>query len=265
MLKVDNFKVGYDNKTIVKDFNLHVKKGDIITIIGPNGSGKSTVLKSIGRLLKPIAGTVYLDKKLLWEMKEKDIAKEMACLSQHNSAPKDMTIRKLIAFGRIPHKGWFETLNKEDENIIDWAIEKTNLKHIQNKKISNISGGERQRAWIAMALAQKPKVLLLDEPTTYLDINNQIEILDLVKELNENLNLTVIMVLHDLNQAAKYSKNVLVLKNGEVQATGKPEDILDSNLIKKVYNVEMTILKNQFGEKLIFIPKKIYNCNKDIS
>lgn len=258
MLKVKDFKVGYDEKVIVKDFNLHVKKGDMITIIGPNGSGKSTVLKTIGRLLKPIGGDVYLDGKLLWNMKNKEIAQEMACLSQHNNAPKDMTIRKLISFGRNPHKGWLQSLNKEDEEIISWTIEKTNLKHIENKKIVSTSGGERQRAWIAMALAQKPKILLLDEPTTYLDINNQIEILELVKELNEKLNLTVIMVLHDLNQAAKYSNKVVVLKNGQVKAMGKPEEILNEKLIRDVYNVDMNVLKNQFGEKLIFIPKSIY-------
>lgn len=258
MINIENFSVGYNNKVIVKDFNLKVEKGDILTIIGPNGSGKSTVLKSIGRLLKPMDGVIYLDGNLLCNMSTKNIAKEMACLSQHNSAPKDMTIRKIVGFGRNPHKTWFESLNKEDEEIIDWAIENTNLKHMENKKITSISGGERQRAWLAMALAQKPKVLLLDEPTTYLDINNQIEILELVKKLNEELNLTVIMVLHDLNQAAKYSNKVLVLKDGKIQALGKPEEILNKELIRNVYSVDMNILKNQFGEKLIFIPQKIH-------
>ncbi|HIG0362381.1 ABC transporter ATP-binding protein [Clostridium sporogenes] len=258
MINIQDFTIGYNNKVIVKNFNLQVDKGDMLTIIGPNGSGKSTVLKAIGRLLKPMEGIIHLDGKLLWDMSNKDIAKEMACLSQHNSAPKDMTIRRTVGFGRNPHKAWFESLNKEDEEIIDWALENTNLKHMENKKITSVSGGERQRAWLAMALAQKPKVLLLDEPTTYLDINNQIEILELVRQLNENLKLTVVMVLHDLNQAAKYSNRVLVLKNGEIQALGKPEEILNKKLIRDVYSVDMNILKNQFGEKLIFIPKKIH-------
>ncbi|KEI07474.1 ABC transporter ATP-binding protein [Clostridium botulinum] len=262
MLKISDFTIGYNEKVIVKDFNLHVKKGEMLTIIGPNGSGKSTVLKAVGRLLKPMNGVVYLDGKLLLEMSNKEISKEMACLSQHNSAPKDMTIRKIVSFGRNPHKNWFESLNKKDEDIITWAIEKTNLTHMENKNISDISGGERQRAWIAMALAQNPKVLLLDEPTTYLDINNQIEILELVKELNKKLNLTVVMVLHDLNQAAKYSTEVLVLKDGTIKAQGKPEKILDKELIRSVYNVDMDILKNQFGEKVIFIPKQVYKENK---
>lgn len=258
MINIQDFTIGYNNKVIVKNFNLKVDKGDMLTIIGPNGSGKSTVLKAIGRLLKPMEGIIHLDGKLLWDMSNKDIAKEMACLSQHNSAPKDMTIRRIVGFGRNPHKAWFESLNKEDEEIIDWALENTNLKHMENKKITSVSGGERQRAWLAMALAQKPKVLLLDEPTTYLDINNQIEILELVRQLNKNLKLTVVMVLHDLNQAAKYSNRVLVLKNGEIQALGKPEEILNKKLIRDVYSVDMNILKNQFGEKLIFIPKKIH-------
>ncbi|MCR1973338.1 ABC transporter ATP-binding protein [Clostridium sporogenes] len=258
MINIQDFTIGYNNKVIVKNFNLKVDKGDMLTIIGPNGSGKSTVLKAIGRLLKPMEGIIHLDGKLLWDMNNKDIAKEMACLSQHNSAPKDMTIRRIVGFGRNPHKAWFESLNKEDEEIIDWALENTNLKHMENKKITSVSGGERQRAWLAMALAQKPKVLLLDEPTTYLDINNQIEILELVRQLNKNLKLTVVMVLHDLNQAAKYSNRVLVLKNGEIQALGKPEEILNKKLIRDVYSVDMNILKNQFGEKLIFIPKKTH-------
>ncbi|MBD5640204.1 ABC transporter ATP-binding protein [Clostridium botulinum] len=258
MINIQDFTIGYNNKVIVKNFNLKVDKGDMLTIIGPNGSGKSTVLKAIGRLLKPMEGIIHLDGKLLWDMSNKDIAKEMACLSQHNNAPKDMTIRRIVGFGRNPHKAWFESLNKEDEEIIDWALENTNLKHMENKKITSVSGGERQRAWLAMALAQKPKVLLLDEPTTYLDINNQIEILELVRQLNENLKLTVVMVLHDLNQAAKYSNRVLVLRNGEIQALGKPEEILNKKLIRDVYSVDMNILKNQFGEKLIFIPKKIH-------
>ncbi|GAE01810.1 ferric enterobactin transport ATP-binding protein fepC [Clostridium botulinum B str. Osaka05] len=258
MINIQDFTIGYNNKVIVKNFNLKVDKGDMLTIIGPNGSGKSTVLKAIGRLLKPMEGIIHLDGKLLWNMSNKDIAKEMACLSQHNSAPKDMTIRRIVGFGRNPHKAWFESLNKEDEEIIDWALENTNLKHMENKKITSVSGGERQRAWLAMALAQKPKVLLLDEPTTYLDINNQIEILELVRQLNKNLKLTVVMVLHDLNQAAKYSNRVLVLKNGEIQALGKPEEILNKKLIRDVYSVDMNILKNQFGEKLIFIPKKTH-------
>ncbi|EKO1911220.1 ABC transporter ATP-binding protein [Clostridium botulinum] len=258
MINIQDFTIGYNNKVIVKNFNLKVDKGDMLTIIGPNGSGKSTVLKAIGRLLKPMEGIIHLDGKLLWDMSNKDIAKEMACLSQHNSAPKDMTIRRIVGFGRNPHKAWFESLNKEDEEIIDWALENTNLKHMENKKITSVSGGERQRAWLAMALAQKPKVLLLDEPTTYLDINNQIEILELVRQLNKNLKLTVVMVLHDLNQAAKYSNRVLVLKNGEIQALGKPEEILNKKLIRDVYSVDMNILKNQFGEKLIFIPKKTH-------
>jgi len=258
MINIQDFTIGYNNKVIVKNFNLKVDKGDMLTIIGPNGSGKSTVLKAIGRLLRPMEGIIHLDGKLLWDMSNKDIAKEMACLSQHNSAPKDMTIRRIVGFGRNPHKAWFESLNKEDEEIIDWALENTNLKHMENKKITSVSGGERQRAWLAMALAQKPKVLLLDEPTTYLDINNQIEILELVRQLNKNLKLTIVMVLHDLNQAAKYSNRVLVLKNGEIQALGKPEEILNKKLIRDVYSVDMNILKNQFGGKLIFIPKKIH-------
>lgn len=259
MINIHDFTVGYNNKVVVRNFDLHVEKGDMLAIIGPNGSGKSTVLKAMGRLLKPMEGTIYLDGKVLSSMSNKNIAKEMACLSQHNTAPKDMSIRKMVGFGRNPHKAWCESLNKEDEEIIDWALENTNLKHMQHRKMTSISGGESQRAWMAMALAQKPKVLLLDEPTTYLDINNQIEILELVKQLNEKLRLTVVMVLHDLNQAAKYSNKIVVLKNGEIQTQGKPEEVLNRDLIRDVYNVDMNILKDQYGEKLIFIPKKIYN------
>ncbi|KNF08282.1 ferrichrome ABC transporter ATP-binding protein FhuC [Gottschalkia purinilytica] len=258
MLKINDLSVGYGNRTIVQNFNTNIKKGDIVTIIGPNGSGKSTVLKAIGRLLKWQNGCIYLDGKSVMDMNNKEIARTMACLSQHNSCPSDMTVRQLVTFGRHPHKGWFQSIKEDDEDIINWALESTNILKLQEKKLINLSGGERQRAWIAMALAQKPKVLLLDEPTTYLDVSNQIEILELVQQLNKSMDLTVVMVLHDLNQAAKYSHRVLVVKNGDIQVEGSPKAVLSRELIRHVYKVDMDILQGVSGEELIFIPKRVY-------
>lgn len=254
MIDVSHLNVGYSKKIIVKDFNMTVNKGEVTTLIGPNGSGKSTILKTVARFIKEQSGCILLDGINISQMDRKQLARKMACLSQYNTSPEDTTIRELVSFGRNPHKKWYERLSKEDDEVIDWAIKCANLSAMQHKRVVNLSGGERQRSWIAMSLAQKPEVLLLDEPTTYLDINNQIEILELVKELNKTMGLTVVMVLHDLNQAAKYSDNIYVLKNGKLAAKGKPREVLTRAIIRDVYKVEMDIIKHESGEELIFIP-----------
>ena len=257
MIEVSALNAGYSGKRIVKDFNMRIGKGEITTLIGPNGSGKSTVLKTIGRLIKKESGCILLDAKDTYRMTKKEIAQIMACLSQCNTPPEDTTIRELVSFGRHPHRKWYESLTAKDEELVNWAIESTNLSSMQDKRVVNLSGGERQRAWIAVALAQQPKVLLLDEPTTYLDINNQLEVLELVKKLNEEMGLTVVMVLHDLNQAARYSHKLFVIKNGELASEGKPDEVLTKNLIREVYGVEMEILTVGQEKNLIFMPIKV--------
>ena len=182
MLRGKNIEFSYDNKEFIKNLNINIPKGKITTILGPNGSGKSTLLSILCTLNKPKNGQIYIENALTNNLKCKEIAKKIATVYQHNSTPEDITVEQLVSYGRVPHKSYFQKNNKDDEEIINWAIEVTGLKNLKNKYVMNLSGGERQRVFIALALAQKPKILFLDEPTTYLDIFHQIEVLELAKK-----------------------------------------------------------------------------------
>ncbi|MSU00496.1 ABC transporter ATP-binding protein [Tissierella pigra] len=263
MIEAKNLKISYEERVVVKDFSFNIEEGEMVSIIGPNGSGKSTILKTISKLLKQQEGLIYLEKEDISHMNIKNIAKKMSTLSQHNKSPEDIEVKDLIYYGRLPHKKWYERKTKEDEEIINWAISQTSLNGYEEKKVSELSGGERQRVWIAMALAQKPKILLLDEPTTYLDICHQLEVMELIKSLNKELGLTVIMVLHDLGQAAKYSHRVVVIKDGNLVAKGSPYDILTEELIKEVYKVEVCIRKDILKGEIIIHPLGVCkSCEK---
>ena len=241
MLKIEQLSVRYEQKEVVHDFSFDVKKGEVLSIIGPNGSGKSTILKAVARMLPYSAGTVTFDGENMKKLSSKEIAKKMCILSQRNQAPSDITVRNLVSYGRYPHKKWFERLDDEDYAIVDWALEKTQLTHYKDQSIAALSGGESQRAWIAMALAQKPQILLLDEPTTYLDIAHQHEVLELVRELNRDTGMTVVMVLHDLNQASSYSDRIVVVKDGYRADIGTPEDVMTEHMIQSIYKMEAEI------------------------
>ncbi len=251
MLNVNNLFIGYDGKDVVKNFTYEFEKGKIITIIGPNGSGKSTVIKALSRLINYSKGNISISGKCISKYKTKSLSQMMATLSQVNSSPGDFTVKDLVNFGRAPYKKWYQVNSKDDDEIVNWAIEMTKLDDLQDKKVSKLSGGERQRAWIAMALAQKPQILLLDEPTTYLDICHQFEVMELVKKLNKELDITIIMVLHDLNQASLYSDHICVLQKGEMICNGKPEKVLTKELIKDVYNIEVSIDASLSGKPTI--------------
>lgn len=256
-IKIENLYLGYEDKNVVSDFSSNFKRGEIISIIGPNGSGKSTVLKAVAKLLKPESGKVYLDKKSIKIMSNKELANKLSVLLQYNSSPNDMIVRDLIYYGRMPHKKWYEGRNQEDERIIDKAISNTNLEELQHKTVCCLSGGERQRVWLAVALAQEPDILLLDEPTTYLDIGYQLELLELIRSLNEKLKMTVIMVLHDLNQASKYSDNIIVLDEGRIVKVGSPKEVLNQSILNSVYKVKANIYFDEDEGYPIIIPKKV--------
>ena len=200
---------------------------------------------------------MWINNKNIKKLSYKDLAKEIATVHQQNSVPEDITVEELVSYGRTPYRKHYRGNDEEDNNIVEWAIEKTGLQGLKNKAVMSMSGGERQRVFIAMALAQKSKVLFLDEPTTYLDIYHQIEILELVKELNEEYNLTVVMVLHDINQAIKYSDNIIVMKKGKVIDCGKSNEVINMKLLNEVYNIGGFIQEHQ-GEKY-FIPLKLTN------
>lgn len=241
MLKVQNLSVSLENKQIIHDLNFTIEKGEIVSIIGPNGSGKSTALKAISRMIKPEEKTVYINNEDLVSLKSKDISKRMSVLFQSNDAPTDLTVEQLVEYGRMPHKKWFEQLNKEDREIIDWAIEKTGLEEFRHRQVISLSGGEAQRTWIAMSLAQRPKVLLLDEPTTYLDISHQLQLLELIYKVNKELGMTIVMVLHDLNQASLYSDKICVIQKGKMIKYGTSVEVITKELIRKVYHVDCDI------------------------
>ncbi len=256
-IDIVDLKVKYGDKEVLKNVNLHVADGEVVTIIGPNGSGKSTLIKAMSRCLKIAEGTINLDGENIYNIPTKKVAQKMAILPQVKNVSSDINVESLVSYGRYPHLSFGKRLNKEDRDIVNWAIEKTGLLHLRTRHVATLSGGERQRAWIAMALAQKPKILLLDEPTTYLDISYQLEVLELVKELNQSLKLTVVMVLHDLNQAARYSDHIFVLKDGQICETGRPGNIIKPNLLKDVFRIDSHIYEDEINACPYFIPHKV--------
>ena len=244
MIKLENISFSYNKKKeFIQDLSLEFKSGEITTILGPNGSGKSTLLHMMSTYLKPKSGKIYLGDKDLGKLKQKEIAKYISCVYQENEAPDDITVRDLVSFGRNIYSNVKKEDKEENKRMIDFALKATGIEEIQDKKVVNLSGGQKQRAFIAMSLAQNTEVLLLDEPTTYLDIYHQIEILEVVKSLNEKYNITIVMVLHDLNQAINYSHNIVIMKNGNLIKQGKATEVLNEQTIKDVYNVSGYIHK----------------------
>lgn len=229
----------------LSDVTVSIAPNRITTIIGPNGSGKSTLLGVLARHLLPQSGSAVLDGKAIAEYKPREFARKLAVVHQMNEAPSDLTVEKLVAFGRMPHRTMWMPSGKEDEEAIDWAISMTNLQDKRKKRISEMSGGERQRVWIAMALAQRTPILLLDEPTTYLDMYYQYELLELVRKLNVELGLTIVLVLHDLNQAIRYSDYMLVMKDGELLYQGAPEQVVNEQSMKEIYGMNVVIRSDE--------------------
>lgn len=234
--------------------SLQLKKGEVISIIGANGSGKSTVLRLLTKLIQPNKGNVYLEGEELSTISQRDIAKKMTMLPQVHDHYMDLTVLDLIKHGRNPYLKWYETLSTNDNEIIEFAIKATNLEHLKYRPLPSLSGGERQRAWIAMSLAQTPEILILDEPTTYLDIAHQLEVMELVRQLNEQNGITIVMVLHDLNQAAKYSHRLIAMKNGHIVDQGTPKRIFSREFFKNVFGIDVNIYYDDENSPF-FIPK----------
>jgi len=256
MLKINRLSMEYEGKRILDNISFEIEKSKITTIIGPNGCGKSTILKALSKSKKMERGEIFLESKNIQDIEEKHLAKIMSILPQSPKVPDDFSARDLVGYGRYPHMTWMGRLRKQDYEIIDWAIRETKIESLQHRQVSTLSGGERQRAWIAMALAQQPKLLLLDEPTTYLDICNQFEVLELVERLNKEMKMTVVMVLHDLNQAARYSDKIIVVKDEKIYKEGKPEEIINKTLLEEVFNIRVKIFKDKENNCPYFIPIK---------
>ncbi|AOM13210.1 MULTISPECIES: ABC transporter ATP-binding protein [Bacillus cereus group] len=256
-MEIKNVTFSYDNITNrLKSVSSEIEIGKITTIIGPNGCGKSTLLSVMSRNHVPSSGEVILDGKAISEYKPKEFARKLAVVHQQNEAPADITVEKLISFGRMPYKNIFSPQTDEDREAIERALVCTNLQSKRDKPIYALSGGERQRVWIAMTLAQNTPMLFLDEPTTYLDIYYQLEILELVKELNEVYGLTIVMVLHDINQAIRYSDHIIVMKDGKIITKGNPNDVITEEMVKAIYGVDV-IVKQDEDTGLYMVPMGI--------
>ena len=229
------YEVG--NTRILKDIDMKILGGQVTTIIGPNGCGKSTLLKSIVKLL-PYKGEVYIDDIKIRDLKSKQMAKMVGILSQKNRLQYDVRVIDLLTYSRYAHLKRFEGLKQRDIDMIDWALKETGAIDFKNRMMSELSGGQQQRVWISFLLAQGTDTLLLDEPTTYLDIHHQLETLNIVHELNRKTGQTVVMVLHDLNQAIRYSDQIIVMQEGEIVTFGKPEDVLTNDVLNNVFNID---------------------------
>lgn len=252
-ITTDNLNISYGSIDIVKDLNLKIPKGKITTIIGSNGCGKSTVLKTIARILTPKSGDIYINEKSIKDQSSKELAKTMAVLPQSPQAPNGLTVEELIAYGRFPHQKGFGKLKKEDKEIIEWALEATGLIEFRERDIEDLSGGQRQRAWIAMALAQQTDILILDEPTTYLDLAHQLEILNLLKELNEKQGTTIVMVIHELNNAARFADYMIGMKSGKIACEGTAYEVMTKDNLKELFNIDAEIIQDPRNNKPVCV------------
>ncbi|MBW4477630.1 MAG: ABC transporter ATP-binding protein [Tolypothrix brevis GSE-NOS-MK-07-07A] len=253
-IETRNLTLGYDGATIIKSLDLTISKGQITALVGANGCGKSTLLRGLARLLKPNKGSVYLDAADIFKISTKDIAKKLGILTQGPVPPEGLTVKDLVVCGRFPYQNWLQQWTKEDERLVDIALEITRMKELAERELDTLSGGQRQRAWIAMSLAQDTDILLLDEPTTFLDLAHQIEVLDLLWELNQNQGRTLVMVLHDLNQACRYADYLVAVKEGQVFATGEPELVMTEEMVKEVFGLECRVFPDPVSGTPMCVP-----------
>lgn len=246
--------LSYDKNSVIGSLDLAIPTGQITALVGPNGCGKSTLLRGLARLLKPQSGTVYLDGKAIAQLPTKEVAKHISILPQNPTAPEGLTVRELIAQGRYPHQSWLQQWSQEDERMLKQAIVMTNLVTLAERPLDTLSGGQRQRAWIAMTLAQNTDILLLDEPTTFLDLAHQIEVLDLLNDLNCDYGRTIVMVLHDLNLACRYANNLIALRNGQVFAQGSVKQVMTETMLKEVFGLDSLIVVDPVAKTPMCIP-----------
>ncbi|AYE34357.1 ABC transporter ATP-binding protein [Clostridium septicum] len=254
MIKANDLKLCYDEKIILDNINLDIEEGKITALIGSNGCGKSTLIKSIARILTPKSGTVLMKDKNILKIPSKEVSRLLSMLPQNSNAPEDLTVYDLVKQGRYPYHNLLSFWSKKDEKIVLEAISKMGLVNEKNVTLGNLSGGQRQRAWIALALAQDTEIILLDEPTNHLDIKYQLEILNILKELNEKENRTIVMVIHDINHALKYAHNIVALKDGDIFAQGNKESIINEDLIKSVFDIKCKLIDSPVDSCKMCVP-----------
>ena len=263
-METRNLSLAYDSQVIIEKLSTTITTGEITALVGPNGCGKSTLLRGLARLLKPQTGEVLLDGKAIHSLPTKELAKQLGILPQGPTAPEGLTVYDLVAQGRYPHQGFFQQWSREDERVTQEAIAITNMIEFADRPLDTLSGGQRQRAWIAMTLAQKTPILLLDEPTTYLDIGYQLEVMELIEQLNQERAMTILLVLHDLNQAARYSQRMIVLNQGVVVADGPPKAVLTQQLLADVFKVRANIVTDPDSGSPVCLPYGTVQTKLDV-
>lgn len=261
-MECKHISFNYGKGFMMKDVSVTFKKGKITAIVGPNGSGKSTLLMLLSRIYQPTSGDIVLSGKNIRGMKTKEFAKQVAVVHQRNQIISDISIRKIVSYGRLPFRNYYQKLSEEDDKIIDWALKITNLSDYEHCMLDKLSGGQQQRVWLAMSLAQRTPVLLLDEPTTYLDIKYQIEILELIRKINRDYQITIILVHHDINQALCYSDEILAMKDGRVLFNGAGSNVISKSSLSQLYDCEIEVITHK--EKQIVLNFKSEYNNKNI-
>ncbi|WP_019887326.1 ABC transporter ATP-binding protein [Streptomyces purpureus] len=262
-LTVRALTLAYEDRVVVDGLDLAVPDGKVTVIVGPNACGKSTTLRALGRLLRPRSGAVLLDGQELAKIPTKKIAQSIGLLPQTPVAPEAITVADLVSRGRQPHQAWWKQWSDEDERAVVDAMERTDVSALADRAVDELSGGQRQRVWIAMALAQETDLLLLDEPTTYLDISHQVEVLDLVRQLNHGRGRTVVVVLHDLNQAARYADHLIAMKSGRVVAQGPPAEIVTESLVREVFGLESMVIPDPVTGSPLVVPGAPWRADRD--
>ncbi|KKD08071.1 ABC transporter ATP-binding protein [Streptomyces sp. WM6386] len=245
--------VGYGSRTVIEDLDVAIPPGVITTIIGPNGCGKSTLLRTLSRLLRPAGGTVVLDGEDIGRLKTREVAKRLGMLPQAPVAPDGLTVSDLVARGRHPHQSWLRQWSSDDAAVVERALAMTAVADLADRPVDSLSGGQRQRVWISMTLAQGTDLLLLDEPTTYLDLAHAIDVLDLVDDLHEG-GCTVVMVLHDLNLATRYSDNLVVMRAGSILAQGHPRDVISAELLEEAFGLRARVVDDPVSDRPLIVP-----------
>ncbi|WP_017811022.1 MULTISPECIES: ABC transporter ATP-binding protein [Paenibacillus] len=241
-LMTSKLDIAYEDRLIVEDLNIQIPQGQITALVGANGSGKSTILKTMARIMQPKSGAVLLDGKSIHKQSTREVAKQLAILPQTPTAPEGLTVTELVSYGRFPYQKGFGSMKAEDKEKIAWAIEATGMMDFHDRPIDQLSGGQRQRAWIAMSLAQDTEILFLDEPTTYLDMAHQLEVLQLLEKLNATSGRSIIMVVHDLNHASRYAHHMIAIKKGKAIAEGTPVEVMNCDVLRDVFGIEADIV-----------------------
>lgn len=255
ILKAKHLTAGYNNKVIIDDISITIPKNKISVIIGANACGKSTLLKTLARLIQPISGEVTVGEHPIMNISPKKLARTLGLLPQSPIVPEGITVSDLVARGRFPYQSFLKGLGHKDFEAVEEALEIMGITELANRCVDELSGGQRQRVWIAMALAQQTDILLLDEPTTFLDIAYQVEILDLLTDLNRKRGTTIVMVLHDINLSARYADHIFALQGGKLIAEGSPAEIINANLIKTVFDLDCAVINDPVSESPLIVPK----------